>query len=255
MNDNQAQFKARIQEFLAFHFPHDEHTFKDYCGDFYVTVGEEKNAKLVFNVIGTSIYRLTINKDHYAKIAPLFGLDNVDRSQFEMLNEFIQKVNAHASFKTLFEPIEPIDFSKIFLTDLQEDYREYEIEDFIKFTIKPKFSNTPFTCSIQFDWHFEDIADNTKLKGIMALCLTSKQPVRFVVGFNIDSKQANIVTAESKSYNEFFENNEPLKLDTQLDTYLHDFVSMLIEKQNKEPFDGKKMEFNDLVKLFNMMKI
>lgn len=30
---------------------------------------------------------------------------------------------------------------------------------------------------------------------------------------------------------------------------------MLIEKQNKEAFDGKGMELNDLVKLLDMVKI
>lgn len=255
MTDRQVQFKARIQDFLAFHFPSDEHTFKDYCGDFYVTVGEEKNSKLIFNVVGTSIYRLSINKEHYDEIAPIFGLDNIDRSQFEMLNDFLLQVNNHASFKTLFETIEPIDFSKILVSNIHEDYSDHEVEDSITFTIQSKFIKTLFTCGIQFDWHFEDNGDNTKLKGIMALCLSSKQPVRFAVGFDVETKSANLVTTDSNSYNEFFEKNAALQLETQLDTYLHDFLVMLIEKQNKEAFDGKAMELNDLVKLLNMASI
>lgn len=255
MNERQEQFKARIQDFLNFHFPNDAHTFKDYCGDFYVTVGEERKSKLIFNVVGTSIYRLTINKEHYDEIAPIFGLDNVDRSQFEMINDFVRQVNEHGSFKTLFKPIEPIDFSKLLFADVQEAYGEYEVEDSVDFRISSQFSKTSFFCGVQFNWHFEDTADNTKLKGIPALCFTSKMPVRFAVGFDVESKRANLVTAESKSYNEFFEKNAPLQLDTQLETYLHDFLVMSIEQQNKEVFDGQGMKLDDLVKLLNMATI
>ena len=80
-------------------------------------------------------------------------------------------------------------------------------------------------------------------------------PVRFAVGFDVESKRANLVTAESKSYNEFFEKNAPLQLDTQLETYLHDFLVMSIEQQNKEVFDGQGMKLDDLVKLLNMATI
>jgi len=255
MTDRQEQFKARIQDFLNFHFPNDAHTFKDYCGDFYVTVGEEKNAKLIFNVVGTSIYRLTINKEHYETIAPIFGLDNVNRAQFEMLNDFLLEVNEHPSFNELFEPIKPVSFESILKPELHEPSGEYEVEDSVSFVMQPKFSKKPFSCGIQFDWHFEDESDNTKLKGLVALCLTSRQQVRFAVGFDVDAKIANIVTSESNSYNEFFENNTELQLDTQLDAYLNDFLSMLIEQQNKESFDGKGMELNDLVKLLDMAKV
>lgn len=255
MNERQEQFKARIQDFLNFHFPNDAHTFKDYCGDFYVTVGEERKSKLIFNVVGTSIYRLTINKEHYDEITPIFGLDNVDRSQFEMINDFVRQVNEHGSFKTLFKSIEPIDFSKLLVADFQEAYSEYEVEDSFDFRLHSKFNKSSFRCGVQFDWHFVDTTDNTKIKGIPALCFTSKMAVRFAVGFDVESKRANLVTAESKSYNEFFENNTPLQLDTQLDAYLHDLLVRLIGEQNKEAFDGKGMKLSDLAKLLSMVTI
>lgn len=255
MNEHQEKFKARIQDFLNFHFPNDEHTFKDYCSDFYVTVGEEKNSKLIFNVVGTSIYRLTINKEHYETIAPIFGLDNVNRAQFEMLNDFLLEVNEHPSFKELFEPIKPVSFESLLEPVLHEPSGEYEVEDSVSFVMQPKFSKKPFSCGIQFDWHFEDESDNTKLKGLIALCLSSRQQVRFAVGFDVDNKIANLVTDESNSYNDFFEKNAVLKLDTQLDAYLNDFLSMLIEQKNREAFDGKGMSFKDLVDLLDMSKI
>lgn len=255
MSNGEVQFKARIQEFLNFHFPNDKHTFKDYCTDFYVIVGDEKNSKLIFNVLGTSIYRITINKDHYESIAPIFGLDNIDRSQFEILNDFLLEVNNQSSFKELFEPIDTISFSNILVPEFHEPSMTYDVVDSIKFSIKPKFNATPFSCIVQFDWHFANTLDNTKLKGLPAICITHKQPVRFAVGFEIQSKAAHIVTAKSDSYNEFFENNAALQLDTQLDTYLNDFLSMLIEQQNKESFNGKGMKFNDLVQLINMIRI
>lgn len=255
MNERQERFKARIQDFLNFHFPNDKHTFKDYCNDFYVTVGEELNSKLVFNVVGTSIYRLTINKDHYDSIAPIFGLDNVDRTQFEIVNDLLLQINENESFTKFFEPIDKIDFKNVLKADLEESYGEYEVTDSVVFRIQPKFSKKPFTCGIQFDWHFEDMTDNTKLKGILALCLTSKQPVRFALGFDIENKVANIVTAESNSYTEFFEKNTVLELDSQMKTYLHDFLSMLIEKNAKESFDSKGIELNDFTNLLAMTEI
>lgn len=255
MSNGEVQFKARIQDFLNFHFPNDKHTFKDYCTDFYVIVGDEKNSKLIFNVLGTSIYRLTIHKDHYESIAPIFGLDNIDRAQFEILNDFLFEVSNQPSFKEFFEPINPISFSNILVPDFYAPSMTCDVVDSIPFTIKPKFNAPSFSCTVQFDWHFANTLDNTKLKGLPAICLTHKQPVRFAVGFDIQSKAAHIVTDKSYSYNDFFENNAVLQLDTQLDAYLNDFLSMLIEQQNKESFNGKGMKFNDLVQLLNMIKI
>ncbi len=255
MNDHQLHFKARIQDFLNYHFPNDNHVFKDYMNHFYVIVGEEKNSKLVFNVNGTSIYRLTINKDHYDDIAPIFGLDNIDRSQFEILNDFLIEVNKHSSFSEFFDTINPINFDRMLGCDFHEPSNQYDINDHIGFKIKLKFDSNQYSCSVQFDWHFENTLDNTKLKGLLALCLTSKQQVRFAVGFNTQTKKANAHTTKTFSYNDFFEKNELLNLDTHLNTYLNDFFSLLIEQQNKEPFDGKDMNLKDLVNVFNMTKI
>ena len=255
MSNSQDQFKARIQDFLNFHFPNDKHTFKEYMNDFYVIVGEEKNSKLIFNVVGTSIYRLTINKEYFETIAPIFGLDAVDHASFEVLNDFLLEVNEHHSFKKLFEPIKPINFGKVLIPELHEPTGDYEVEDSVKFLIQPTFIKDPFTCAVQFDFQFETVSDNTKLKFLPCLCLTVKQSVRFAVGFDIDSKTVSIITSESHSYTDFFEKNTVLELDTHLDTYLHDFVSMLIEKKIKEPFYGKDMTLADQVNLLCMVKI
>lgn len=254
MCDSQDQFKARIQDFLNFHFPNDKHTFKEYIEDYYVTVGEEKNAKLIFNVVGSSIYRLTINKEHFDTVAPIFGLDVIDRSKFEVVNDFLMNVNNNVAFKEIFEPVDPIDFSKLLVLDLQEAYGEYEVDDSLQFMLQPKFSKRPLTCTVQFDWHFVDDSNNTKLKGLVALCLTVKQAARFPVGFDVDSKAANLVTAASSSYNNFFENNDVLNLDVQLEPYLRDFASMWIQKHSKEVINTNDMAVSDMVKLLSMVE-
>lgn len=254
MCDSQDQFKARIQDFLNFHFPNDKHTFKEYIEDYYVTVGEEKNAKLIFNVYDCSIYRLTINKDHFDTIAPIFGINSIDRSKFDVVNDFLIDVNNNVTFKEFFEPVSPIDFSKLLALDLQEAYGEYEVDDSFQFMLQPKFRRQPFTCDIQFGWYFVDDSDNTKLKGLVSLCLTVRQSARFPVGFDVDSKAANLVTAASSNYNNFFENNDALNLDVQLEPYLRDFASMLIQKHSKEVVNTNDMAVSDMVKLLSMVE-
>lgn len=259
MTDTQNMMVTLTEKFLDEHFPNEPRSIRPVGTEFAVDVGVERNFKLSFCLLGSSVYNVVIHKDHFDTISPLFGLNEFQPESTNILNEFIKSLNKNDAFQQVFNTVPLVDFSKHMTTysKFEDPYKDiYDADERVLLTTKTGgIKRQGFA---QFSFRF---TKTNRLKCLPAIALFYGEMAyyRIGVGFDLDNQKVHSIIGAVDIYEDFFADNKVFDFETEINAFvvnfLNDWITHFHKDRPNEVFIPDEVSFKDKVELFKMIAI